>query len=163
LAQYLYKADRMGKARFVSMQNHYNLVYREEEREVMPLCRHEGLAIIPWSPMARGFLMGNRAKKGEGETLRAKTDEFSHGLYYQADDYKVVDAVTAVAKKRGVGNAQVALAWIMQQPGVTAPIIGASKLAHLDDAVKALSLKLSEDELKELAAPYKPHPILGHS
>ncbi|HEY1721294.1 MAG TPA: aldo/keto reductase [Magnetospirillaceae bacterium] len=163
-AQYLYKADLMGKTRFVSMQNHYNLVYREEEREMIPFCRNEGIGIIPWSPMARGFLMGNRgAKKGEGETIRAKTDEYGHGLYYQDDDYKVVDAVTDVAKKRGVGNAQVALAWILQQPGVTAPIIGASKLSHLDDAVKALSLKLSDDELKTLTAPYKPHPIRGHS
>jgi aryl-alcohol dehydrogenase (NADP+) len=163
-AQYLYKADRMGKARFVSMQNHYNLVYREEEREMIPFCRAEGIAIIPWSPMARGFLVGNRgAKKGEGETIRARTDEFGHGLYYQADDYKVVDAVTAVAKARGVTNAQVALAWILQQPGVTAPIVGASKISHLDDANRALSLKLTDDELKALSAPYRPHPIGGHS
>ncbi len=163
-AQYLYKAERMGKARFVSMQNHYNLVYREEEREMIPFCRNEGIGIIPWSPMARGFLMGNRgAKKGEGETIRAKTDDYGHGLYYQEDDYKVVDAVTALAQKRGVTNAQIALAWILHQPGVTAPIIGASKLSHLDDAVKALALKLSDEELKALAAPYRPHPISGHS
>ncbi len=163
-AQYLYKADAMGKLRFVSMQNHYNLIYREEEREMIPFCRAEGIGIIPWSPMARGFLMGNRGRtKGEGETIRSKTDEFGHGLYYQDDDYKVVDAVTAVAKKRGVPNAQVALAWILQQPGVTAPIIGASKLSHLDDAVKALALKLTDAELAELAAPYRPHAVAGHS
>jgi aryl-alcohol dehydrogenase (NADP+) len=163
-AQYLYKADRMGKARFVSMQNHYNLVYREEEREMIPFCRAEGIGIIPWSPMARGFLMGNRGRaKDQGETIRAKTDEFGHGLYYRDDDYNVVDAVTAVAKKRGVPNAQVALAWILQQPGITAPIIGASKLSHLDDAVKALALKLTDAELAELAAPYCPHAVAGHT
>jgi aryl-alcohol dehydrogenase (NADP+) len=163
-AQYLYKADRMGKARFVSMQNHYNLVYREEEREMIPFCRAEGIGIIPWSPMARGFLMGNRGhRKDEGETIRAKTDEFGHNLYYRDDDFKVVDAVTALAKARGVPNAQIALAWILHQPGITAPIIGASKPAHLDDAVKALSLKLTDAELAELAAPYQPHPVGGHS
>ena len=161
-ARYLHLAERMGKTRFVSMQNHYNLVYREEEREMMPLCRAEGIAIIPWSPMARGFLMGNRGAKGEGETLRAKTDEFGHGLYYRDDDYKVVDAVTKVARQRGVPNAQIALAWVLHQPGVTAPIVGASKPGHLEDAVAASALRLTAEELAELAAPYRPHPVLGH-
>ena len=161
-SRYLHLADKMGKARFVSMQNHYNLVYREEEREMMPLCRAEGIAIIPWSPMARGFLMGNRGRGGQEATLRAKTDEFGKGLYSD-DDYQVVDAVTQVAKNRGIPNAQIALAWILQQPGVTAPIIGASKLSHLDDAIKALSLKLTDDELAALGAPYRPHSVVGHS
>ena len=161
-SRYLHLADKMGKARFVSMQNHYNLVYREEEREMMPLCRAEGIAIIPWSPMARGFLMGNRGRGGQEATLRAKTDEFGKGLYSD-DDYQVVDAVTQVAKNRGIPNAQIALAWILQQAGVTAPIIGASKLSHLDDAIKALSLKLTDDELAALGAPYRPHSVVGHS
>jgi aryl-alcohol dehydrogenase (NADP+) len=161
-AQYLHRQERGGKARFVSMQNHYNLVYREEEREMIPFCRAEGIAVIPWSPMARGFLMGNRGRGGVGETLRGKTDEFGRGLYSD-DDYNVVDAVTKVAKDRGVPNAQIALAWILHQPGVTAPIIGASKLSHLDDAVKALELRFTEAELAALAAPYRPHPVSGHT
>jgi len=161
-AQYLNRQERGGKARFVSMQNHYNLVYREEEREMIPFCRAEGIAVIPWSPMARGFLMGNRGRGGVGETLRGKTDEFGRGLYSD-DDYNVVDAVTKVAKDRGVPNAQIALAWILHQPGVTAPIIGASKLSHLDDAVKALELRFTEAELAALAAPYRPHPVSGHT
>jgi len=160
-AQYLHRQDRRRKTRFVSMQNHYNLVYREEEREMIPLCRSEGIAVIPWSPMARGFLMGNRGYAGQTQTIRAQTDDFGKGLYTE-DDYKVVDAVTAVAKARGVPNAQIALAWILHQPGVTAPIIGASKIGHLDDAVKALSIKLSADELTALAEPYRPHKVLGH-
>jgi aryl-alcohol dehydrogenase-like predicted oxidoreductase len=161
-SRYLHLADKMGKAKFVSMQNHYNLVYREEEREMIPLCRAEGIGIIPWSPMARGFLMGNRGYGGQAETIRAKTDDFGRGLYSD-DDYKVVDAVTAIAKERGVPNAQIALAWILHQPGITAPIIGASKLGHLEDAAKALELKLNDDELQPLSAPYLPHPVLGHS
>jgi aryl-alcohol dehydrogenase (NADP+) len=161
-AQYLQLAERRGKTRFVSMQNHYNLVYREEEREMIPLCRAEGIAVIPWSPMARGFLMGNRGRGGQEATLRAKTDEFGKGLYSD-DDYRVVDAVTEVARARGVPNAQIALAWILHQPGVTAPIIGASKLNHLEDAIKALDLRLTEQELAALAAPYRPHSVAGHS
>ena len=152
---------RNGWSRFVSMQNHYNLVYREEEREMIPLCISEGIAVIPWSPLARGFLAGNRAVVKAGETTRAKSDDFAHRLYYQADDHKVVDAVTAVAAARGVPNAQVALAWLLAQPGVTAPIIGASKLHHLDDALAALTITLGESELDTLAAPYRPHPVLG--
>jgi aryl-alcohol dehydrogenase (NADP+) len=161
-AQYLHQQESGGKARFVSMQNHYNLVYREEEREMIPFCRAEGIAIIPWSPMARGFLMGNRGRDGQQATLRAQTDEFGKGLYSD-DDYQVVDVVTRIAKARGVPNAQIALAWILHQPGVTAPIIGASKLGHLDDAIKALALRLTNDELTALAAPYRPHPVAGHS
>jgi len=161
-ARLLYLADRHGYARFVSMQNHYNLVYREEEREMNPLCREEGIGLIPWSPLARGFLAGNRRPTDRGETTRAKSDEFAHRLYYQESDFQVVDRVAQIAKKRGVNNVQVALAWILQQPGLTAPIIGATKAHHLDDAVKALELKLVPDELKALEEPYRPHPILGH-
>jgi len=162
-AKYLHLADKMGKTRFVSMQNHYNLVYREEEREMMPLCRDEGIAVIPWSPLARGFLAGNRRRQDKGETARAKSDEFAHTMYYQDSDFTVVDRVTEIAQKRGVPNAQVALAWLMQRPGVTAPIVGASKPHHLDDAVAAASLKLDEEEMKALSEPYKPHRVLGHS
>jgi aryl-alcohol dehydrogenase-like predicted oxidoreductase len=153
-----------GLARFVTMQNHYNLVYREEEREMIPLCRAEKVGLLPWSPLARGFLTGSR-KRGDdkGETVRAKTDEYAHGLYYKESDYTVVDRVTALAQKRGVTNAQIALAWVLAQPGVTAPIIGASKLSHLDDAIHALDVKLTPEELKSLEEPYEPHPVLGHS
>jgi aryl-alcohol dehydrogenase-like predicted oxidoreductase len=153
----------MGLTRFVTMQNHYNLIYREEEREMIPLCREEGIGVIPWSPLARGFLIGNRKKEDRGETIRAKTDEYAHRLYYDDSDFKVVERVTEIARKRGVPNAQVALKWVLQQPGITAPIVGASKMQHLDDATAALSLKLDESELKSLSEPYKPHRILGHS
>jgi aryl-alcohol dehydrogenase (NADP+) len=163
LAKMLYKADEMGLTRFVSMQNHYNLIYREEEREMIPLCREEGIGVIPWSPLARGFLAGNRRKEDFGETVRSKTDPYAHGMYYQPADFAVVDRVGEIARARGVPNAQVALAWMLQQPGVTAPIVGASKMQHLEDAVAALSLKLDERELQALAEPYQPHRVLGHS
>jgi aryl-alcohol dehydrogenase (NADP+) len=162
-AQMLYTADALGLARFVTMQNHYNLVYREEEREMNPLCVEEGIGIIPWSPLARGFLAGNRRKVDFGETLRSKTDEYAQGLYYQPSDFAVVERVGEIARRRGVPNAQVALAWILQQPGVTSPIVGASKMNHLEDAVAALSVKLDDAELKALAEPYTPHRVLGHT
>ena len=162
-AKMLYKADELGLARFVTMQNHYNLIYREEEREMIPLCREEGIGLIPWSPLARGFLAGNRTKKDFGETSRAKTDDYAHKMYYDPSDFEIVDRVTKIAERRGVPNAQVALAWILAQPGVTAPIIGASKMRHLDDAVAALSLKLDESEMRELSEAYRPHRVLGHS
>jgi aryl-alcohol dehydrogenase (NADP+) len=161
-ANYLHKAGERGKTRFVSMQNHYNLIYREEEREMMPLCRAEGIGVIPWSPLARGFLAGNRRRQDKGETTRAKSDEFAHAMYYQESDFAVVDAVSDIAAKRGVPNAQVALAWLMSRKGVTAPIVGASKMQHLDDAIAAASLALSEDEIKALSKPYAPHRVLGH-
>ncbi|MGD0360309.1 MAG: aldo/keto reductase [Bryobacteraceae bacterium] len=162
-AKMLYTADEMGLTRFATMQNHYNLIYREEEREMLPLCREEGIGVIPWSPLARGFLAGNRRKEDFGETIRSKTDEYAHGMYYQPSDFAVADRVGEIARARGVPNAQVALAWILHQPGVTAPIVGASKMQHLEDAVAALSLKLDESELKMLAEPYQPHRVLGHS
>jgi len=163
LAKMLHTSDRLGLARFVTMQNHYNLIYREEEREVNPLCRDEGIGLLPWSPLARGFLAGNRSKQDHGETSRAKTDDYAHKMYYQDADFAVVDRVTQLAKARGVSNAQVALAWLLHQPGVTAPIIGASKPNHLDDALAAVGLKLEPAELKALEEPYRPHPVLGHS
>ncbi len=162
-ADYLHTARRLGQTRFASMQNHYNLLYREEEREMMPLCREEVIALIPWSPLARGFLTGNRNKQDKGETTRAKSDDFAHRMYYQDSDFDTVDRVTEVAKARGVPNAQVALAWLLHQKGVTSPIVGASKMSHLDDAVAATELKLTDDELKALSKPYKPHPVLGHT
>jgi len=162
-AKMLYEADRLGARRFVTMQNHYNLIYREEEREMNPLCREEGIGILPWSPLARGFLAGNRSKVDRGETLRAKTDDYAQKLYYQDSDFAVVESISAIARKRGIPNAQVALAWILQQPGITSPIVGASKMGHLDDAVAAMSVKLDAEELKALAEPYRPHRILGHS
>ena len=161
-AKMLYKADEMGLTRFVSMQNHYNIIYREEEREMLPLCREEGIAVIPWSPLARGFVTGNRRREDYGDTIRAQTDTFLHGLYYQACDFDVVDRITEVARKRDVSNAQVALAWLLQQPGVTAPIVGASQMRHLEEAVSAIELKLDDAELKALAEPYQPHRVLGH-
>lgn len=161
-AKALYTADKHGWNRFISIQNHYNLVYREEEREVIPLSLDQGIGIIPWSPLARGFLAGNRSKEGYGETVRAKTDEFAHNLYYQESDFKIVDRVVELAQKRGVKPTQIALAWLLHKPGVTSPIIGASKIEHLKDAVEALDLVLSEEEIKLLEEPYQPHPILGH-
>ncbi|MBS1832449.1 MAG: aldo/keto reductase [Acidobacteria bacterium] len=162
-AKMLYTADKMGVTRFSTMQNHYNLVYREEEREMLPLCREEGIGVIPWSPLARGFLAGNRSKDDKGSTSRARTDDFAHKLYYQDSDFAVVDRVTEIANKRGVSNAQVALAWVLAQPGITAPIVGASRMKHLDDTVASLDIKLTADELASLAEPYTPHVVLGHS
>jgi aryl-alcohol dehydrogenase (NADP+) len=157
----LYLADLHGWTRFVSMQNHYNLVYREEEREMIPLCRAEGIGIIPWSPLARGFLAGNRERGRTGETTRARSDEFAHNMYYQDADFAIVDRVVALAERRGVKPAQIALAWMLHKPGITAPIIGASKMSHLDDAIGALDIALSAEEISSLEEPYQPHPVLG--
>ena len=162
-AKALHASDRHGWARFVSMQNHYNLVYREEEREMIPLCRDQGVGLIPWSPLARGFLAGNRTREKSGSTVRARTDEFARDLYYQADDFAVAERVQEVAREHGRKPTQIALAWILSRPGMTAPIIGASKMEHLDDAVAALDVKLSEADVKKLEEPYRPHPVLGHS
>ena len=162
-AQALYVADLHGWTRFVSMQNHYNLVYREEEREMLPLCRDQGIGVIPWSPLARGFLAGNRTRDKGGETTRSKSDDFAHRLYYQECDFQVVDRVAELANRRGTRPAQIALAWMLQQPGITAPIIGASKPYHLEDALAALNITLSEEERHYLEEPYQPHPVLGFS
>ena len=163
MAKMLHTSERLGLACFVTMQNHYNLVYREEEREMIPLCRDQGIGLLPWSPLARGFLAGNRRQGDHGDTSRAKTDDFAHKLYFQAGDFAVVDRVGEIAGRRGVPHAQVALAWLLHQPGVTAPIVGATKPQHISDAVAATTLELTTDELKSLAEPYQPHPILGHS
>lgn len=159
-AKALFTSDLRGWTRFVSMQNQYNLIYREEEREMIPLCQDQGVGVIPWSPLARGFLAGNRAQIG-GETTRAQSDDIAAKLYYRAEDFRVVDRLTAVAHARGVSNAQAALAWILAKPGVTAPIIGASKMTHLEEAHAALSLKLAPEEIGLLEEPYEPHPVLG--
>jgi aryl-alcohol dehydrogenase-like predicted oxidoreductase len=159
----LMTSDKLGLARFVSMQNYYNLVYREEEREMLPLCRAEGIGVTPFSPLARGFVVGNRRREDYGETVRAKTDEFSRRQYYGAQDFAIVDRISEVAKNRGVNNAQIALAWVLQQPGITAPIVGASKMYQLDDAMAALSIKLEESELKLLAEHYRPRAIMAHT
>jgi len=156
-------ADRYGWTRFVSMQNHYNLIYREEEREMIPQCIDQGVGLIPWSPLARGFLAGNRTKDHGGETSRARTDDYAKKMYYQDDDFTVAARLAEVAKARGVSNTQVALAWMLAKPGITAPIIGASKLHHLDDAISAIYLKLTDEEIEKLEEPYKPHAILGHT
>ena len=155
-------AELHGWTRFVSMQNHYNLIYREEEREMIPQCIDQGVGVIPWSPLARGVLAGNRTRDGERRTTRSETDAFGDYLYNQPTDFDVVDRVAEVAAERGVPSAQVALAWLLHQPGVTAPIIGATKLSHLADAVAAEQLDLSDDEIKRLEEPYVPHPVLGH-
>ena len=154
-------AERNGFAKFVSMQNHYNLLYREEEREMIPQCIDQGIGVIPWSPLARGVLAGNRTRGGEKTTTRANTDQFADYLYNEGD-FDVVDRVVEVAAERGVPAAQVALAWLLHRPGVTAPIVGATKLHHLEDAIAAAELELSADEMARLEAPYVPHAVLGH-
>jgi aryl-alcohol dehydrogenase (NADP+) len=158
-AKALYLADLHGYTRFVSMQNHYNLVYREEEREMLPLCRDQGIGVIPWSPLARGFLAGNRRAADRGDTTRAATDTIAHKLYYQNSDFRVVDAVAAVAARRGVSSAQIALAWVLAQPGVTAPIVGASKMPQLEESLAALDIKLTPEECTELESAYEPHAV----
>ena len=158
-AQALYLADRHGWTRFVSMQNHYNLVYREEEREMLPLCRDQGIGIIPWSPLARGFLAGNRRTADRGDTARAATDTIAHELYYADSDFRIVDRVREIAARRGVSSAQIALAWVLAQPGVTAPIVGASKTPQLEEAIAAIDIRLTAEESKELEELYEPHRV----
>lgn len=157
-----YTADLHGWTRFVSMQNHYNLVYREEEREMNPFCVDQGVGLIPWSPLARGFLAGNRTREKGGETARSKSDEFAHNMYYQETDFDIVDRVVAMANEKGVTPAQIALAWLLHKPGVSAPIIGATKMHHLEQAVEAVAIELNESEMTHLEELYQPHPILGH-
>ena len=161
-AKAVYTARNTGLHAFAAMQNHYNLVYREEEREMIPLCVAEGMAVIPWSPLARGFLAGDRTAKNPEPTSRAKTDEYGKLLYYSDDDFRVVEEVVRTAKSRNVKPAQVALAWILQAPGVTAPIIGTTKVDHIADAVAALEIELEPHEIEALEAPYRPHRVLGY-
>jgi 1-deoxyxylulose-5-phosphate synthase len=155
-------AERHRWTPFVSMQNHYNLLYREEEREMIPQCIDQGVGIIPWSPLARGFLAGTRARGGERRTSRANTDALQNKLYGRPDDFDVIDRVVEIGDARGVPPAQVALAWLLHKPGVTAPIVGATKLGHIEDALAATKLALSPDEIARLEEPYLPHPVLGH-
>jgi 1-deoxyxylulose-5-phosphate synthase len=157
-----YTAQAAGTTRFVTMQNHYNLIYREEEREMIPLCADQGVGVIPWSPLARGLLAGTRDRDGARHTVRAGSDAFADTLYTEAD-FDVVEAVRAVAGEHGVPPAQVALAWLLGKPVVSAPIIGATRLGHIDDAVAAVDLTLGEEEVARLEAPYRPHPVRGHS
>jgi aryl-alcohol dehydrogenase (NADP+) len=163
MARSLYLADLNGWTRFISMQNHYNLIYREEEREMNKLCREEGVGLIPWSPLARGFLAGTRTRDKGGETLRSKSDHFAHQMYYQEADFDVLERVVDSAEKRGVTPAQIALAWVLHKPGVVSPIIGATRMAHLEQAVEALEIKLREEDIRYLEEPYIPHPVLGHT
>jgi aryl-alcohol dehydrogenase-like predicted oxidoreductase len=157
-----YTAERHGWTRFVSMQNHYNLIYREEEREMIPLCIDQGVGVIPWSPLARGVLAGTRSRDGEKRTTRSETDPFTDYLYSQPTDFDVVDRVADIGAERGVSPAQVALAWLLQRPGVTAPIVGSTKPAHLQDALAGEGLELTDKEIQRLEEPYVPHPVLGH-
>ncbi len=161
-AEALALSGRRGWSRFVSMQNHYNLVYREEEREMLPLCRAEGIGVIPWSPLARGLLTGSRTRGKSDATPRAKSDDFVRQLYEESD-FDVVDRVLELAKRRGVPPAQIALAWLLRQPAVAAPIVGASKREHLEEAVGALSVTLSDEESRFVEEPYRPRPVRGHS
>jgi aryl-alcohol dehydrogenase (NADP+) len=149
--------------RFVSMQNHYNLVYREEEREMIPLCLDQGVGLIPWSPMARGFFAGDRKRSGGGETARAKADPFADQLYFRDGDFTVADRAWEIAREHNVTGSQIALAWMLNKPHITSPILGASKMDHLEQAIAALEIKLTAEEIKRLEEPYQPHPVLGHS
>ena len=155
-------AERNGWTEFVSMQNHYNLLYREEEREMIPQCIDTGLGVLPWSPLARGWLAGTRTRAGERRTTRAETDAYADELYGRDEDFDVVERAVEAAGERGVPPAQIALAWLLHKPGVTAPIVGATKPEHLEDALAAAELSLSDEELALLEEPYRPHPVLGH-
>ena len=156
------KAQHVARTRFVSMQNHYNLIYREEEREMIPQCLDQGVGVIPWSPLARGLLAGNRTREGERRTTRAKTDAFGDSLYKPELDFDVIDRLAEVAGGLGASPQQVALAWLLQKPGVTAPIVGATRIEHLEDALAAERLSLGRAEVERLEEPYVPHPIAGH-
>jgi aryl-alcohol dehydrogenase-like predicted oxidoreductase len=163
LARALSVSERNGWARFVSMQNHYNLIYREEEREMIPLCVEEGIGVIPWSPLARGLLAGARKSLDDTtSTRRAELDNFGRKLYDSPEDWDVVQAVEQVAAARGVSPAEISLAWLLSRPAVVAPIVGATKLTHLDTAVQSLALTLSDEECRTLEAPYQPHSVRGH-
>jgi 1-deoxyxylulose-5-phosphate synthase len=162
MAQALSTSERNGWARFISMQDHYNLLYREEEREMIPLCVHEGIGIIPWSPLARGILARPRPQDDAIATLRAETDAFQKDMYTGQVDWAIIDAVQRVAEARGISAAQVALAWLLAKPAVSAPIVGATKLSHLEDAITAVEVDLTPEEIAALEAGYTPHKVLGH-
>jgi aryl-alcohol dehydrogenase (NADP+) len=157
LSRYLSASDRHGFSRFVTVQNQYNLVHRDHERELFPLCREEGIGVVPWSPLARGFLAGNRHPGGKGETLRGTADEYAHRMYYRDSDFAVVERIADVARSRGRSNTQIALAWLRRHPWVTALVVGVTRLEHIDEAVAALDIELSEEEILTLEEPYVPH------
>jgi aryl-alcohol dehydrogenase (NADP+) len=161
-AKALFTSELHGWERFISMQNHYNLIYREEEREMIPLCMDQGIGLIPWSPQARGFFAGNHRKKGWGDTLRARSDAYGQSMYYRDEDFTVADRVLEIAGQKGVSGPQIALAWVLSKPYVVSPIIGATKLEHLDQSLAALNIKLTDDEIRKLEEPYQLHPVLGH-
>lgn len=161
-ATMLFLADAAGSHRFVSMQNHYNLVYREEEREMIPLCLDQGIGVIPWSPLARGFLAGTRKRQGKGDTRRAQDDPFADDLYFREDDWVVVDTLVEVSRELDRKPAQVALAWMLAVPGIVAPIVGTTKLEQLEELAQAVELVLDEETVGRLETPYRPHPVLGH-
>ena len=160
-AQYVAIAN--GWHPFVAMQNHYNLAYREEEREMIPLCLDQGVGVVPWSPLARGFLTGSRARGGDQQTLRSKNDGFADQMYFEEADFKVLDVVMELAAEKSAKPAQIAMAWLLSVPGVAAPIVGATKVDYIDDAVGALDVELTDEDIVRLEAPYLPHPILGHA
>jgi aryl-alcohol dehydrogenase (NADP+) len=162
LCKALYVARGHGFRPFVSTQNHYNLVYREEEREMIPLCLDQGLAVLPWSPLARGFLTGSRKPEG-GSTMRSKADSFAREMYFADEDFDITGAVAQIADERGLKPAQIALAWVLQAPGVTAPIIGATKTEQLAELIAAVAIQLAPSEIARLEAPYRPHRVLGRS
>lgn len=161
-ARLVYTQRMRGWTEFISMQNHYNLIYREEEREMNPFCVAEGIGLIPWSPLARGFLAGNRQRGRKDATLRESHDEYGHGLYYTDADYDIADRVVDLARRKGVLPIQIALAWIVGREGVAAPIVSVTRLEQLDQLVQGLGVTLTPEEANELEAPYRPHPILGH-
>lgn len=161
-AKALYTSDVLGVSRFVSMQNHYNLLYREEEREMIPLCKDQGIALIPWSPLGRGFLSGKYKRNEKPDTPRTRSDQILPNRFFKPEDFDVVERAQQVAEEKGISIAQIAVAWLLHK-GVTAPIMGITKMKHLEEAVSALDIKLSEDDVKKLEEPYKHHPIMGHS
>ncbi len=162
LAEMLQISERRGWSAFVSMQNHYNLIYREEEREMMPLCRARGIGVLPWSPLARGFLAANRDSEAKGDTIRAKTDSLAHEFYYQPGDFTIVKRLSEIAVRYGRSPVQIALKWLLSCPGVTAPVIGASKISQLESLVAALEITLDPDDMKLLEEPYQPRQVQGH-
>ncbi len=155
-----YTADLGGLSRFVTMQNHYNLIYREEEREMIPFCEDQGVGLIPWSPQARGFLAGTRTRDKGGQTARSKSDSIAQDMYFSDSDFDVLEAAQAVAKEKGVSSAQIALAWLMHNPAVSAPIVGATKMKHLEEAIAAVDVELSDEDIARLEEPYVTHPVL---